>query len=157
MENQFENFMSVLKAFHRFHVEYILIGGVALILHGMERLTRDIDVFVKNTSENIDRLQEALNSVFKDDSIKEITQKELKNYPVIRYGTPMRFNIDVLTKIGELYSYDDLEFEIVEYENIPIKIATPKTLLNLKKDTVRERDKIDSQFLIELIQAKNKK
>jgi len=53
-------------------VEYILIGGVALILHEMERLTRDMDVFIKNTPENNERLQEALQSVFQDEAIKEI-------------------------------------------------------------------------------------
>ena len=48
MDNQFDNFINVLKAFDEFQVEYILIGGVALVLHGMERLTRDVDIFVRN-------------------------------------------------------------------------------------------------------------
>ncbi|MCD4797075.1 MAG: nucleotidyltransferase [Candidatus Cloacimonetes bacterium] len=45
MIDQFTEFIKVLKAFDEQNVEYILIGGVAVILLGMERLTRDIDIF----------------------------------------------------------------------------------------------------------------
>lgn len=157
MENQFENFTNVLKSFDEFRVEYILIGGVALVLHGMERLTRDVDIFIKNETENIERLRNALHSVFQDDSIEEITVSELSKYSVIRYGTPMGFNIDLLTKIGQKFSFEDLRFEIITHRNIAIRIATPETLLKLKKDTIREQDKIDSFFLKELIHSKKEK
>ena len=53
MANQFQDFLRVLKAFNAFELEYVLIGGVALILHGMERLTRDMDIFIQNNSENM--------------------------------------------------------------------------------------------------------
>ena len=157
MDNQFDNFINVLKAFDEFQVEYILIGGVALVLHGMERLTRDVDIFVRNESKNIERLQNALQSVFQDESINEITMNELNKYSVIRYGTPMGFNIDLISKIGKAFSFEDLAFEIINHQNITIRIATPETLLKLKKDTIRERDKIDSLFLKELIHSKKKK
>lgn len=136
MENQFENFIKVLESFDREGVEYVLIGGVAMVLHGMERLTRDIDIFVKITPENIEKLRKALYQVFQDDSIEEITAGELDKYPVIRYGTPEGFYIDIMARIGELFTFEDLEYEIVEYQGIPIKIATPETLLKLKKDTI---------------------
>jgi len=82
---------------------------------------------------------------------------ELNKYPVIRYGTPLEFNIDLMAKIGKAFSYDDLAFEIVHHREIPIRIATPETLLKLKKDTNRERDKIDSHFLKEIVQSKKGK
>ena len=96
MSNQFKNFLSVLKALDNHKVDYLLIGGVAVILHGLERLTRDIDIFIKLIPQNIENLRTALNSVFNDDSIEEITLNELQNYPVIRYGTPNGFYIDLM-------------------------------------------------------------
>ncbi len=39
-------------------------------------------------------------------------------------------------------------------EGVNIKIATPKTLYMLKKNTMRDRDKIDAIFLKELIKIK---
>lgn len=71
MENQFENFIKVLESFNREGVEYVLIGGVAMVWHGMERLTRDIDVFVKIAPENIGKLRKALYRVFQGDSIEK--------------------------------------------------------------------------------------
>lgn len=154
MVDQFRDFMRVLEAFDKNKVEYILIGGVAMVLQGMERLTRDIDIFVKMESENIHKLRKSLNSVFKDKSIEEITLEELSEYAVIRYGTPNGFNIDILARIGEMFSYEDLEYEVIDHQGINIKIATPKTLYMLKKNTMRDRDKIDAMFLKELIKIR---
>ena len=46
MEDQFDEFIKVLEALNKHEVDYVLIGGVAVILHGMQRLTRDVDIFV---------------------------------------------------------------------------------------------------------------
>ena len=154
MQNQFKEFIKVFKAFDEHKVEYILIGGVALILHGIERLTRHIDIFVRMVPTNIKKLRKALYCVYEDLSIKEITLEELQNYPVIRYGTPDGFYIDVITQIEKAFSYEDLKYEIVEYQGIKIKVGTPETLYKLKKDTVRSKDKGDAIFLKELIKVR---
>jgi len=155
MTNQFKEFLLLLKALDENEVEYILIGGVAVILHGLERLTRDIDLFVKQTAPNIQQLKDALNSLYHDKTIEEITIDELQNYPVIRYGTPKGFYIDIMTRLGEAFSFDDLRYEIVEYQGIKIRIATPESLYNLKKDSLREKDKMDASFLKEIISNKH--
>jgi hypothetical protein len=152
--NQFKNFLLVLKAFDKHNVDYVLIGGVAVILHGLERLTRDIDLFIKMTPKNIENVRNALSSVFRDTSIEDITLKELQDYPVIRYGTPNGFYIDIITQLGEAISFEDLEFEIIEYHGVKIRIAKPEILYNLKKDTLRDKDKMDVQFLKEIITDK---
>lgn len=143
----FREFLRVISAFHDYEVEYILVGGVAMIFHGLERFTRDIDVFVKPEHENIARLRTALHAVFDDVSIDEITSEELHAYPVIRYGTPDDFYIDIMTRLGDAVTYDELEYEIIHQQGIPVRIATPKTLYTLKNDTVREKDRVDAAFL----------
>lgn len=147
MNDQFDEFLTVISALNAHEVEYILVGGVALIFHGMERLTLDVDIFIKPNPENIVRLRQALHSVFEDSSIEEITSQELQAYPVIRYGTPDDFYIDIMTRLEEAVTYDDLEYEIMEHRGIPVRIATPKTLYDLKKDTVRPKDRLDAAFL----------
>lgn len=154
MNEQFKHFMGVLDALDKQNVEYILVGGVAVILHGIERLTRDIDVFVKMDEENIERLRRALHSIFEDNSIEEITLKELQTYAVIRYGTPDDFYVDIMARLGEMAVYEDLEYEIIHYQGIKIRVATPETLYNLKKDTVRYKDKYDAAYLKDLIKAR---
>ncbi len=53
----FEDFLDVLKAFQKEKLEYILIGGFAVIIHGMPRVTQDLDIFVKMVPENIEKLR----------------------------------------------------------------------------------------------------
>jgi len=154
MTNQFDEFIKVLEAFAKHKVNYILIGGVAVILHGMGRLTLDIDIFVEMASGNILKLRQALLSIFKDDSIEEITFDELNQYAVIRYGTPNGFYIDIMARLGENAIFADLEYEILDYQGTPIKVATLETLYNLKKDTIRPKDKIDAMFLKQLIKKR---
>ncbi len=149
MTNQFKEFISVIKALNGYKVDYIVIGGVAVIFYGMERLTRDIDIFIKSEPQNIINLRKALYSLYNDRSIEEITFEEMKKYPVIRYGTPKGFYIDLMTSIGEKAVFDDLKFQEVKFEDVIIRIATPETLYELKKDTLRLKDKIDALFLKE--------
>ncbi|CAB1085490.1 hypothetical protein D1AOALGA4SA_12978 [Olavius algarvensis Delta 1 endosymbiont] len=153
MVDQFEEFIEVFKALARGKVDYVLIGEVAVILHGMERLTRDIDIIVKMRPENIDKLRKALHAVFEDDAIEEITLPELYKFPVIRYGTPNEFYIDIMAHVGELATFEDLKYDIIDYQGIKIQIAKPESLFNLKKDSIRDKDRIDAIFLKKLIEA----
>ncbi|MCP5103008.1 MAG: hypothetical protein GY950_06505 [bacterium] len=156
VNDQFEQFISVLDALGKHNVEYILVGGVAVILHGIERLTRDIDIFVKMEHSNIERLRNALHSLFDDQSIDEITLEELQVYSVIRFGVSDDFCVDIMARIGEVAVYEDLEFEIIRHEDLNIRIATPETLYDLKKNTIRHKDKFDAAYLLDLIKTKQR-
>ncbi len=156
MNNQLKNFLRVLAALDKQKVQYILVGGVAVILHGIERFTRDIDIFVKMDDKNIERLRKALLSIFEDESIEEITLEGLQEFAVIRYGTPDDFYIDIMARIGEVAVYEDLEYETIHYEGIKIKIATPETLYKLKKDSIRYKDKFDAAYLKDFIDIRQK-
>jgi hypothetical protein len=143
----FNRFLEVIDALEREEVDYILIGGFAVVLYGMPRFTQDLDLFVKSKEENIVKLQSALFSVFQDESVFEITNSELQNYPVIRYGSDEGFFIDVLSKIGEAFSYDDLSFNEMKIEGHTVRIATVDTLYRLKEKTLRAIDQNDLIFL----------
>ena len=154
----FENFLKILRALAREKVEYVLIGGFAVILHGLARLTSDIDLFVMPEEENLQRLKRALQEVFPyDREIDSIALKDLKEYAVIRFGTTSDFCIDIIAAIGGMFRYEDLQFEVRDIDGVSVRIATPETLFKMKKDTVRPEDKRDAWFLSELIAKKNSK
>ena len=73
-----------------------------------------------STPENIGKLKMALRSLYDDPAIDEITFEELNQYPVIRYGTPDDFYIDMMIRLGEAFNYDDLDTEKVKYQGIEI-------------------------------------
>ena len=130
--DHFRDFLKVLKAMDDEGVDYILIGGFAVILHGLPHFTTDMDFFIKMRLKNVLKLRKALYSVFADSDIEEITFDELIKYPVIRYGTPDGFHIDIMAQLGEVATYNDLKYEVMEIEGQKIRVATAETLLKLK-------------------------
>lgn len=143
--------LRLLRALSDRKVEYVLVGGGALNVHGLVRATEDADLFVRPDGENIARLREALRDVWDDPSIDEITAEDLcGDYPAIRYGPPEGvFYLDILTRLGELFSYDDLEWELVDLEGVPVRVATAETLVRMKRSTVRPIDAADVQALVQ--------
>jgi hypothetical protein len=141
--------MAVLAALREENVEYVLVGGVAVGLHGFERATSDIDLFVRPTEENVGRLRAALKRVFDDPSIDEITAEDLAgDYPTIRYGPPEAdYLIDILGRLGTEIVFDDLQYEPLAVGGTIVNLATPRTLYRMKRDTVRPIDRIDAEVL----------
>ena len=66
-----------LKALQDEGVRYALVGGLAMIVHGRVRATRDVDIFIAVDETNIELLKTALRALFDDPSIEEITATDL--------------------------------------------------------------------------------
>ena len=56
-----QDFIEFIDALNKSQVEYILVGGYAVILHGYTRTTGDMDVWVNKTLENYNKLKQAYN------------------------------------------------------------------------------------------------
>ena len=151
----FETFMKVIESLEREGVQYILIGGYAVIIHGFNRFTQDMVICVQMESTNIESLRAALDNVFHDESLMEISAEEIEQYPVIRYGSPDGFLVDIIGRMGDAYRYEDLEYETVMIEGKAIRVATPDTLYRMKISTVRPKDHQDAEFLKYLIESRN--
>ena len=52
-----QDFQDFIQALNGAKVEYILVGGYAVILHGYSRTTADMDVWVRKTSANYQKLK----------------------------------------------------------------------------------------------------
>ena len=50
----------VFRSFQQHDVKYVVIGGIAAILHGVPRATLDLDILIEATPDNARRLLEAL-------------------------------------------------------------------------------------------------
>lgn len=133
----FETLLSILKAFDRQQVDYILVGGVALNMHGIIRVTEDIDFFIRPTPENVECVKRALRSVWDDPEIDTISAEDIcGQYPTIRYGPPgEELVVDLLSRLGEAFRFDDLESQEIDVEGVKVRIATAETLYRMKKDT----------------------
>jgi len=150
----FERFITFIEALNKEDVDYVLVGGYAVILYGMPRMTQDIDIFVNPHDDNIIRLKKALFSVFHDMSIEEINRDMLVQYQVVRYGSADGFYIDIITRLGEAFCYEDITWDSKEVDGHMVRIAKAETLYKMKNDTVRAIDKADALYLHELMKKK---
>ena len=146
---RFEDVSRLLAALDQHGVRYVMIGSMAMAAHGVVRATQDIDFFVDPGAGNVARLRAALRAVFDDDSIEEITSEDLAGeYPVVRYGPPTGGGvIDLVGRLGERYSFDDIESQVIEIDGIAVPVATARMLYEMKRDTLRPQDRADAEAL----------
>ena len=136
----------LLAALHAHRVSYVLVGGIALNVHGIIRTTEDVDFFVEPTPENVASLRNALRDLWNDPEIDTIRAEDLAGeYPVVRYGPPDEScTIDIMSGLGTAYSFADIESQDADLEGIPMRVATPRMLYRMKSGTVRPIDQADA-------------
>lgn len=153
-----DEILRVLRAFEAAGLEYVLIGATAMGFHGVVRATEDLDLFIRATTENVERLRAALRASYGDDPhIDEITAADLLgDYPAVRYYPPSGdLYFDILTRLGESARFDTVEAETKEVEGTRVNVATPAALYRLKKGTVRPKDHQDAAALRERFNLKD--
>jgi hypothetical protein len=147
-----DELLDLLRALEEAAVEYVLIGATAMGFHGVVRATEDVDMLVRAEPDNIERLRAALRAAFANDpTVEEIRAEDLLgDYPAVRYYPPSGdLYLDVMTRLGEMASFDSVEAEIKEIEGVRVRVATPAALHRLKRGTVRAIDRQDAAALRE--------
>ncbi len=150
--------LRVLRAFEAAGLEYVLIGAAAMGFHGLVRATEDLDLFIRATPENVEKLRTALRATYEGDPhINEISSTDLLGeYPVVRYTPPSGdLYFDVMTQLGEIASFETVEAEVKELDGTQVRVATPAALYRLKKGTVRPQDHVDAVALRERFNLKD--
>ncbi|HBU01155.1 MAG TPA: hypothetical protein DEB20_01060 [Acidimicrobiaceae bacterium] len=98
-----DDFSEFLKLLNDHNVEYLLVGGFAVAVHGYPRATADMDVWIRRRRLNAERLVESLRE-FGFDHDELVPELFLESQRIIRMGeAPLR--IEILTEI------DGVEFE----------------------------------------------
>lgn len=139
---------SILEALVREGVEFVVIGSMAMAAQGLPRATHDLDLFVSPEMSNLEALKRAMRAYFEDPNIEEIDPEELAgDYPAVEYVPPHgRFSMDILTRLGEAFSWKDLAegSDEIQLGDIAIRVASPRMLYKMKRDTVRPQYRADA-------------
>ena len=145
----FDEFLRVLAALEQEEVDYVLVGGAAVNLHGIVRMTEDVDLFVRPARDNLERLLSALRFVWQDPELDDLSPEDLlADCPTLRYAPPEGgLVIDILTRIGTRFRFEDLEAETIELDGVRVRVATPETLVRMKQATLRPIDRADAEAL----------
>ncbi len=145
-----DEMLRVLRAFQQEGLEYVLIGATAMAFHGLVRATEDLDLFIRATAENVERLKRAFQAAYDGDpNVHDISSADLLgDYPAVRYYPPTGdLYFDVMTRLGDAASFETVAAETKEVEGVRVRVATPSALYRLKKGTVRPLDRQDAEAL----------
>jgi hypothetical protein len=141
-----EDFKEFLRLLNEHRVEYLVVGGYAVGLHGYPRYTGDLDIWVRSTMENGERVVEALHQ-FGLGSLEVKAEDFTRENSVVQLGYPP-VRIDLITsldgvKFHDCYSRRDSR----EIDGIGVDIIAFDDLKANKRATGRARDLDDLENL----------
>ncbi|OGC04244.1 hypothetical protein A2276_06560 [candidate division WOR-1 bacterium RIFOXYA12_FULL_43_27] len=156
-------YLEVFNKLNKAKVRYLVVGGVALVLHGVVRLTADLDLFVDLEENNLNKLLKALAELgykprlpvsptdFANRAIREnwIKEKNMLVFTFLHSKDDFKV-IDVF--VNEPIPFDRAysNRQTLKAQGVTIKTISFKDLIALKKISAREQDLKDIEMLEEL-------
>ena len=140
-----EDLVALCRSLNRESVGYVLIGGFAVVLHGFVRTTKDIDLLVDASAENVRALKRALADL-QDNAIAEIEDGDVDRYTVVRVADEIVIDLMARACGVDYAEAQRLGVELRELHGVTIPVAS-RALLIRTKDTVRASDAMDVAFL----------
>jgi hypothetical protein len=139
-----DDLKALIGSLNRQQVDYLLIGGYALFVHGYHRATTDIDVLVPATMESGAKVKAAL-MVLPDQAARELQPEWFVEGDNIRVADA--FLVDVmLNACGETYETLKQYAVTVDLEGVPVRTVSLEGLLRTKQ-TMRDKDVADRHVL----------
>lgn len=155
-------FFDLLEILVRHEIDFIVVGGIAAILHGAPIMTADVDILFDSRPENIERLVEALRKVsarYYDPAGRHFVPDvyKLTNFKMNLLRTDFG-RLDVLPTIGAGKTYRDLIDQTVEYEveGFRLRVLDLEAIIESKEAAGRPKDLRSLPFLYELLEMRKK-
>lgn len=143
-----EDFRDFIRSLNNHDVEYILVGGYAVILHGYRRVTGDLDIWVKRTGENYAKIVRAFNEfglpLFDMTASKFL---DVDTADVFSYGRPP-VSIDIITKLKGV-DFDEAfkQAQTFNEEGLMVRFIHLNNLIAAKRAAGRHKDLDDLEKL----------
>jgi uncharacterized nucleotidyltransferase DUF6036 len=164
-------YVELFQALEREAVRYLLVGGVAVNLHGAERLTMDVDIMLALDAENLRRFLSAIEPLglrpanplvtieqFCDSAIVEswIRDKHMLAFQFRPKGKEP--SLDILVKPVVPFEAAYARRVRMDAEGVVVNVAAPVDLIALKSGTGREIDRSDIRALqrLEMLRSRLK-
>jgi len=143
-----EELIALWKAFNNNKLKYIMVGGFASILNGHNRLTSDLDIWIKDNSENRLALKNSLEEIGM--IVSGIERMEfIPGWSSI--NLPSGFELDIMTSLKgfEQTRFDKCFEQSNEavIENVLIRFFHINQLIESKKAANRLKDQLDIEEL----------
>lgn len=154
----------IFRALNANKVKYVVVGGIALVLHGVVRLTADLDLIVRLETKNLTTFVSVMKGLgympkvpvkaeeFIDYEKREKWRRE-KGMQVFSFYHPKKPSALLDVFVDEPIDYKTLEEEkkVIRAGNLKIPVVSIQHLIALKKISGRPQDIADINALKEVI------
>jgi hypothetical protein len=158
-------FKNLFSSLNKESVKYMVAGGIAVNLYGIERATADIDIILKLDQKNLlkfvkvakklglkPKLPLALDDFIDAEKRKGwIVDKDMVVYSLYDAKNPF-FLLDIF--VEEPFNFDEVyeERKKIEFENTTIPLVPIRVLIAMKEKSDRPQDKADTFYLQKIIE-----
>lgn len=157
------DFLDILQAFAEHKVDFIVVGGVCAVLHGAPVHTFDLDLVHCRAPENLERLLQALHEL--DAYFREHGERRLRpdRSHLASPGHQLLMTragpLDLLGTISNDRGYEDLfphTLAMKVRDDLQIRLLDLATLIAIKEETGRDRDRATLPILRRTLEEKQK-
>ncbi|NOZ06398.1 MAG: hypothetical protein GXP41_08630 [Chloroflexi bacterium] len=135
----------VFASFHKHDVRYVVIGGIAAVLHGVPRATFDLDILIQATPDNAQRLLDALLEA-RLGTASLISADELLAHEITIFKDRVRVDVQTATP-GLLFEDAWRNREKMKYQGQTFYVVSRNDLIASKRAAGREVDLEDVRLL----------
>lgn len=160
----------ILKTFQKRKLRYLIAGGMAVNLHGIPRFTKDVDILIEISAENLKCLRAVIQDlglkprmpVTLDDFLNPENwarwgrKKNLKALSLYNPKTPYE-EIDVLWDVGVSYESAQEGRKTLKIGSLRLSLVSVMDLIKMKKKAGRIQDLADIESLRKLQKAVKKR
>ncbi len=163
-------FLPIFRALNDAKIEYVIVGGVAVVMHGHTRLTVDLDLILGITSSNWEKIVEILKSMkyaprqpINIDEVKDpsIVQNwvQTKGVKALSFASPANPLLGIDIMVSPEYDYQGIIERAVAVkidEITTVKIGSIDDIIKMKASSTRAKDLDDIEQLRRISNAKRK-
>jgi hypothetical protein len=143
----------VFRLLNRFRVRYLTVGGQAALLHGVGRMSLDVDIFVRPDLANARRILRALSQVGTG-MAERVPPEEVVREPITTIRDEIQ--IDIFTKVPGLPAFDVCHRRRVvkRVAGLRIPCVGIEDLIRSKRGTGRAVDAEDVRALTAILRMR---
>lgn len=142
------DFLDILRSLTEARAEFLVVGAHAMALHGVPRATGDLDLFVRPTPDNAQRVMQALDAFGAPLETHGVRQVDFETVDTVyQIGLPPR-RIDLMTSITGV-TFEDAwhSRQLVEIAGIAVPFLGREALIRNKEAAGRDKDLVDVRLL----------
>jgi hypothetical protein len=165
-------FLPIIEAFNRDQISYVVVGGLAVVLHGHLRMTADVDFVIRLDEHNCRRAVRCIASMgfsprlplnpddFANEAVRKvwIEEKGLMVFSFFQNANP-GVSVDLFARYPMDYDEMILKSVVKDLAGVPVRVCAIEDLIDIKRAANRpiDRDDVEALEVIKGDDAKSQK